>query len=273
MRILFHSRRIWDSSKRYVNFAWNSTVLGTRIDSPPIFLVGFNHSGTSVSLVILGEHSRIHAIPYETKILEKESKLKFDFAMHNFNLRAIAANKHRWVEKTPNHQKYIGQILEWCPEAKIVMVLRDGRDVAASIKKRSGDLNNAMERWVETNRQSQQFWDHPNVYLYKYEDLITDFEKTVTGILTFLGEDYEPSMLNFHNTNRRFYSFKLQKPENAFGVNHAQHRNWQINQPLFDGRGRWKELSDNEICQITDIGGELLTELGYLGQNSQQIAS
>jgi len=273
MRISLHPHRVWCSSQRLVKYTWNSQIRGTEIDSPPVFLVGYKHSGTSISLTVLGAHSRIHAIPYETKVLEKENRRTFNWAWRNFNLRTIAANKHRWIEKTPNHLKYVQQILDWCPEAKVLLVLRDGRDVAASLKKRDGNLKSGIEGWVASNRESQQFWNHPNVHVYRYEDLITDFDLTLKRILDFLGEDFEPSMRNYHATPRRFYSLSLKKPQNAFGSNHKQHRNWQINQPLFDGRGRWKELSEEELNLIHDIGGELLFELGYINQSSQSRAA
>ena len=77
MRISLHPFRVWNGGARLVKFAWNSQVRRVSIDSPPTFLVGNQHSGTSVSLAVLGAHSRIHAIPYETKLLEKNSELWF----------------------------------------------------------------------------------------------------------------------------------------------------------------------------------------------------
>ena len=273
MRISLHPLRVWNGGRRLVKFAWNSQVRRIAIDSPPTFLVGNQHSGTSVSLAVLGAHSRIHAIPYETKLMEKDSERWFRMGLKNFDLRAIAAGKHRWIEKTPNHILKIEQILEWCPEAQIVLVLRDGRDVAASLKKRTGRLQEGIENWVSRNRHSQKFWDHPNVHVFKYEDLIVNFDQTLQSILQFLGEDYEPEMRNYHETPRRFYSLRIQKPENAFGSNHKQHRNWQINQPIFDGRGRWKKLTTKELDLVYDIGGDLLNELGYLEEESPQQAA
>jgi len=47
------------------------------------------------------------------------------------------------------------------------------------------------------------------------------------------------------------------------GKNHKQYRNWQINQPLFDGRGDWKDLSADELSFINSIGGSMLAEFSY----------
>jgi hypothetical protein len=44
---------------------------------------------------------------------------------------------------------------------------------------------------------------------------------------------------------------------------HNQYRSWQINQPVFDGRGSWKAMSDEELSFVTSIAGSMLVEFGY----------
>jgi hypothetical protein len=177
---------------------------------------------------------------------------------------AILAGKYRWVEKTPKHIYYIGRILKWCPGARVLLVIRDGRDVALSIQARTGSLDVGIKRWIEDNLAGKEFWRHPNVYIVKYEDLIGDFEFTVKGILKFLDEEYEERMKEYYKIPRKWYSDKIAKPATPLGENHGQYRNWQINQPLFDGRGRWKKMSDNELSYINAVAGEMLIEFGYL---------
>jgi len=274
MRITdLHPTKIWNSTQRVVNYRRNYHLQGIRVDGPPVFLVGFSHSGTSISLAVLGAHSRLHAIPFESKILVKKNRATFDRALKRFDKRAIAAGKHRWIEKSPHHIDFLEELLDWSPDAQVVFVIRDGRDVAASLKKRTGNLKRAIENWTKSNRNSQVFWNHPRVHLFKYEDLITDFDTTLRQITDFLGEEFEPEMRNYHETPRKFYSLKIQKPENAFGKNHTLHRNWQINQPLFDGRGRWKSLSADEIDLLDDVAGDFLSELGYLEGESSRAAA
>ncbi len=81
--------------------------------------------------------------------------------------------------------------------------------------------------------------------------------------MTFLEEAYEEDMASYHQKPKYFYAGKIEKPTDAEGKNHALHRNWQINQPLFDGRGRWKDLSDEEVSRVHEIAGDMLTELQY----------
>lgn len=237
---------------------------------PPIFIVGCGHSGTSLLLAMLGSHSNIHAIPFE-------SGLFFDWKnqrpliraaarriMRAFDSMAVRERKLRWVEKTPKHIMCLQQIFAVRPDAKVILMIRDGRDVAASIQDRFGDFELGIRRWMEDNRAGKEFWSHPNVHLLKYEDLIDSPEATAIEVLTFLDEPFEKEVLDYHLSPRKFYSDNLTKPPDAFGANHEQYRNWQINQPLFDGRGRWKRLTPEQQQILLGHAGQMLAEFGYV---------
>jgi hypothetical protein len=214
-------------------------------------------------LAILGTHSRIHAIPTETRVAEREVG-EFRAAMKRFDLETIAAGKRRWVEKTPRHIHSLKAILDERPDAKILLIVRDGRDVACSIRDRGGSLESGIARWIEDNEAAREYWSHPNVHLFKYEDLVGDFEGTMRRIMDFLGEEFEPALRNFHEKPKKYYADKIEKPDTAAGQNHNQYRNWQINQPLFDGRGRWQKLSSDEQAQLQGLGASMLAEFGYM---------
>ncbi|MEE2730010.1 MAG: sulfotransferase [Pseudomonadota bacterium] len=246
-----------------LKYLWNRYVKRIEIDRPPIFIVGCGHSGTSLLLAILGGHPRIYAVPYESKILLKGKEKKFKQGMLEFDKSTVIAGKRRWVEKTPRHILHINEILNWCEGAKIILILRDGKDVAYSIKQRTGDLEKGIRRWCDDNVAGKRFWNHPDVHLLRYEDLVTDFESSIQGVLSFIGEEYIPEIKDYHKTPKKWFSAVISKPESAFGENHSQYRNWQINQPLFDGRGRWEALSEEELSRIDEIAGPVLVEFGY----------
>ena len=241
------------------------------LDSPPTFIVGCGHSGTWLLLAVLGMHSRIYAIPMETEVFFKTKKAEVETLIKQFDQQALLVDKNRWVEKTPSHINRIGDILHFCPDAKIILMVRDGRDVAHSMASMYSpgrfDMNVSMcaKRWVDDNRNGQKYWDHPNVKVVKYEDTIIDFEKTLTSVLDFMGEKYESEMKDFHTVERRWCSPEITKPETCFGKDYPQYRNWQINQPLFDGRGRYRKMSDKDLTVVTNIAGDMLFELGYVG--------
>ena len=228
-------------------YFWNKSIRGIATDSPPTFLVGCPHSGTTLLLAILGSHSSIYAIPKESDIASEDDQSRFKAAIAEFDRATITAGKKRWIEKTPRHIRNLGRITTWTPDAKIIIIIRDGRDVVCSLKARNGDIEKSINQWVNLNRKGQEYWDNPNVYVVKYEDLIEKFEEVVSGILTFLDEPFESGMQDYHKTKRKWYSNKIEKPGKVTGNSHGQHRNWQINQPLFDGRGRWKELSNEDL--------------------------
>lgn len=230
----------------------------------PTFIVGCGHSGTSLLLAVLGEHPNIFAVPGESRIALQNDSEFFLRKMEIFNKMAIKAGKNRWVEKTPSHIRHIGKILNWEPKSKLILIVRDGRDVAFSIKQRTGNIKTGIRRWVSDNLVGKQYWKHPQVYVIRYEDIITDFVNSLTELLKFLGEDYSSSMKSFHTTPKRWYSDEITRPENAFGKNHERYRNWQINQPLFDGRGKHKLLSSKEILFIEKEAGSLLSEFDYV---------
>jgi hypothetical protein len=171
--------------------------------------------------------------------------------------------KARWLEKTPRHIFRIGEILRYFPEAKIVLMLRDGRDVACSIRDRYGSLEAGINRWVEDNQAGRPFWTHPSVRVVRYEELVAEFEKTVRGVMEFIGEEFQEALLRYHETAQYFFTSRIEKPRSIFGENHELYRNWQINQPLFDGRGKWRQMTEEEKRLVKAKAGQLLIELGY----------
>jgi len=147
--------------------------------------------------------------------------------------------------------------------AEVGAFIRDGRDVAYSYLERHGKLDGGIETWIEKNLAGEAFWKHPNVYLVRYEELVTDLEKTLHGILNFLGEELEEDMLRHHEKPVYFFSSHLEKPPSLTGEHHPQYRNWQINQPLFDGRGKWLRLTEEQKHKVKLRMGEMLIKYGY----------
>ena len=106
--------------------------------------------------------------------------------------------------------------------------------------------------------EGKKYWNHPNVHVLKYESLILDFEKTMREVLAFVGEEYEPGIKEYYNSPR-----KIEKPASESPGNRNEFRSWKVNQPIFDTRGKWKKLPEEDQIMIHEIGAELLAELGY----------
>lgn len=225
----------------------------------PIFVVGCGHSGTTLLLRIIGSHPNIHTILNESATFTKNQT----YNLRNFDMTAYAAGKKRWIEKTPLHIHHIGAIFKRRPGAKVIIIVRDGRDVAASIKKRKGNLKTGVDRWVRDNEAGEKWWPDPRIKVLKYEDLIADFEGTIRATAQFLGEDYNQRMKDYHQNFKK--EIHIDKPpDSPEGENHLKYRMWQVEQPMFDGRGRWvQELAPSEKELVKQKAGEMLVRYGY----------
>lgn len=262
-RSLAHFRRIVGRGIRSIWIELRRLTISRTNSAPPAFIVGCGHSGTSLLLAILGAHPRIHAIAGESGIALGGDRKVFLEATRRFTRETISAKKQRWVEKTPRHVHRIGKILAWLPQARILYVVRDGRDVVYSLMQRGYQLEDGVTRWIDDNRAGLQFLNDPRVHLLRYEDLVSNFDSTLRRVLFFLGEDFDSRMREFHRVEKYWYSDSIRRPPEYSQANHRQYRNWQIHQPLFDGRGRWKALPLHEVSHIETEIGPLLAQLGY----------
>ena len=231
---------------------------------PPIFIVGPGHSGTSLILAILGAHSSLYPIPTESNLAYKSPEVQ-QRLIKRFRKLTVAAGKARWVEKTPRHINKIEELFSLFPDAKIVVTMRDGRDVACSYKaRRRSGIEEHIDHWVSVVERARRFVDHPQVRMLRYEDLVVDFDGTIRGLMTFLGEEYEAGQAEYYKEPIRFYWHRVKAPNTPRGGKQEQYSNWQLNQPLFDGRGRWHdELKPQEKLTFKRNAGDLLVDLGY----------
>ena len=248
--------------KMRIDAAWHlARLFGARPCQNPVFVVGCGHSGTSLLLRILGEHSALHAIPYESRCGESRAP---DTVYRKFDTLAWVNKCRRWIEKTPRNVLYLAPLIARFPEGRFIIIIRDGRDVISSLRKRGYTLDESIDRWVSDNRAAEPFWNHPQVFKFTYEELIAQPGETLTRILEFLGESHEASITHYHERPRENFSADYVKPATESEADHTQYRKWQINQPIFDGRGKWrKELSATDLELIEKRAGDMLRAYGY----------
>jgi hypothetical protein len=172
----------------------------------------------------------------------------------------------RWFgEKTPEHTLHISQIRRIFPEAKLIVIYRDGRDVALSMTKvpwMVPDVYVCFVVWlyfyraiVRLRRQCRS-----NVCWLQYEAFVSHPERELSRLCDFLGLPYEPSTaLGWGNTSgvpSREYSWKA----DSFHRIHT------------DRVHAWKEeLTAKEIAILERLGASPLRSLGYsLMSNGRQ---
>jgi len=254
------------SIRQSKTLAKNILIKVKKIPEEPIFIVGCGHSGTSIMLAMLDSHSQLYGIPYESRIfVNSKSKTDTLYQMLLWSQEAKINEKKRWVEKTPYHIYYLHEIFSIAPKAKVIAMLRDGRDVACSIKARTGNLDHGIQNWLKSCEVLLNYSDNSRVFVVKLEDLVANPENELRKVTSFLGEKYESEMLNYHLVERRYYSKEIKKVEDVSGKNHEIYRTWQINQPLMKNTARYAtELKSEEIEQCEEYLHEYLKQFSYI---------
>ncbi|MBU2644251.1 sulfotransferase [bacterium] len=126
-------------------------------------------------------------------------------AMHQRYLLETGVKK-RWGQKTPNNLYFVPQILDCFPNAQFIFIVRDGRDAAATSMSSAfgaGNIWGAAYTWHKANdfvKKFRETCDDATWYDIRYEDLCLHPETVLKGVCDFIGETYEPAMLDFHQT-------------------------------------------------------------------------
>jgi hypothetical protein len=242
----------------------------------PVFIVGCGHSGTTLLTAMLDSHPHMRSYPGESNLFRFPEPRRKMHLLADLVPAARQAGKTRLVEKTPRHIHCIDSILGTLPSASIVYMVRDGRDVACSLARRVGNMKHGVERWLEDNAVGLAAIEaHPGrIHPLRFEALIDEPEETLRTLCDFLGEPYDAQMLRYHEVDRNWFgskerfegdrSFDTQLNGRERGARHIARRNHQINTPIFDPRGEWRNLPAPEQAQLTEALRPMLERFGYV---------
>ena len=102
----------------------------------------------------------------------------------------ISRSARRWsYANRLNVLVYEALLKQYGKKARIINMVRDGRDVVAEKSSRvMGRYAVDGERWVHDVREGMKVEDHPQVLTIRYEDLIKDHEGTMKKVGQFIGE-------------------------------------------------------------------------------------
>ena len=166
--------------------------------------------------------------------------------------------KTRWGDKTPAYIGHIDRVAAIWPEARFLVLVRDGRDVALSLLKVPFGANNvwaAARSWAGAIRHgrdaARRYPDR--VLTVRYEDLVTLPAEEVPRICGFLGLEYDPDMLAIDRTDRT----KVVEDQAGWFTNV-----W--GGITTDAVGKWRrELTPHQQQVFESVAGAELRELGY----------
>lgn len=164
-------------------------------------------------------------------------------------LYALRQGKVRCGEKTARHHEYVAEIQAGLPDSPIVFAMRDPRDVVLSIREMFGArLESGAAWWNHAFRSYQQVAGQ--AYVLRYEELVGNPRPTLERLSAFLGEEYDPRMLEFFS----------HLPERLRDAPH--HR--KLSTPISDTSvGRFRALPAAEIAQIEHACAVGMEALGY----------
>ena len=171
--------------------------------------------------------------------------------------------KRRWADKTPTYVFLLGFIKTLFPDAQIVHVIRDPRDVVASHRDRWGYQSGAKSayKWRRSVTAAREFAESAGDGEYtevRYEDLVSDAEKVMRGLLEFLNEPWDPIVLDYtkveHDTSGTHAKFTEKRREEG-----------KESSVVYSSRvGAGKKSLDpllQGVCMA--VNRELMKELGY----------
>lgn len=229
----------------------------------PIFIVGCPHSGTTLLLRIFATHKDVYAVNYESHAFGKGRKgLNL---MRSWLEERKKRRKSKILEKTPRHLNYVHKIFALFPKARIIVMLRDGRDVTVSLRKRFGDSTEGLERWVNDNQKVLEFKNSTKIKYLKLEDLVIDSEEEIRKVCNFSGLIFYDELLNYHNKEFDYYKGVQTNGKKHNKIN-LKRRKEQINTPILKNTSKWEqEATKEELNLFNDHAtfGVLMRDLGY----------
>jgi hypothetical protein len=180
-----------------------------------------------------------------------------------FSQRVRALGKTRWGDKVPNNYRFLDDIAAWFPDAQVLHMVRDGRDVAVSCltppfsdEHDMGDVYEVALRWRDALRRGEkgrQLLGESRYRELRYEDLTADPEGQLRSLCEWLGEPFDPAMLEYHKSSKREIpdSEKAVHPRLGGQVDRKRVERWRTDAP------------DGMVAAFEGVAGPELQRAGY----------
>lgn len=194
------------------------------------------------------------------KLTQKgKAQLLIDLIFDNFFIKNGGNKNKVFVEKTPRNLFYADEILERYPEAKVIVMIRDGRDVCVSLQKAGENgarwcpkerkdqiilWKNAADKYLELI-SDERFKDR--IMQAKYEDLKDNPMRGIQQMFEFAGIDTSSELIS-KIVEKTDIKKLIGKTSNVYKGN----------------VGEWKNVfSKQDLKLFKEIAGDILLKLGY----------
>jgi hypothetical protein len=191
-----------------------------------------------------------------------------------YRMYAARFGKPRWGDKTPLYCRSMVSIEKLLPEAHFIHLIRDGRDVALSLRSRffspGHDIETQARYWrdnVESARNARNQCRH---YLeIRYEDLLRNTEAVLRRVCAFIGLRFAPEMLTYYECtpDRLKEHLTRYRTDGSVIISHEDRLRQQAGTmipPDSSRIGVWRrEMDLDEARRFQNVASVLLDELGY----------
>lgn len=208
----------------------------------------------------LGERSGLDAEAIKAKVIA-ECRNGGDFLRIIMSEMARQQNVERWADCTPEHLLHLERIKETIPEALIIHIIRDGRDVALSTAK----LGYVRRMWWDRTPNvmvSGLYWEWMvrkgredgrrlgrDYIEVRFEQLISDPRATLATLSGFVEQELD------YDHILRVGIGSVSDPNTSFK---------DASSGGFNPLGRWKKgFTPEHLAMFEALVGETLEELGY----------
>ena len=198
-----------------------------------------------------------------------------DIARAFYRHYAARFGKTRWGDKTPTYCHHVAAVGALLPEARFVHIVRDGRDVAESIRPlwfspgESVEARAAFWRDCVQAARAQATQVRGRYLEVRYEDLVEAPEPVLRTVSQFVDLSFDPAMLEYHRgvPARLLEHRDRVRDDGALVVSHETRlRQLALTRepPQRARAAAWRNtMSATERERFEAVAGDLLRELGY----------
>jgi len=188
-----------------------------------------------------------------------------DFVERLHNYIQQLTGKSFWAEKTPRNARLIHLFLKQFPDAKVLHLVRDPRDVVISLKRRGKSTLEAVNSWLTSVAPPIAIQNNPRLMHIRYEDLCRKPDVTLMSAISHIGVEVIPE----------YYNTDVHRSSSL--IPHKGHKSWHARPGekfSTKGIGGWKDhdLDWQRIGQ-TRLTSHYAKTLGLEQLTLQQIAS